>query len=67
MNSIYLYNKGTNRLHIQGLCHYSGTGGGLQKFDSEEDAIKAIGQPFVICKICQERRDKMLLKKGEDL
>jgi len=60
LNNLYLYNGGTGKLHIAGCCQYAGRGGGLQKFNSEEEALSTLGHPFIMCKICQKKRDKLI-------
>ena len=64
MKGMYLYNKNTNRLHIQGFCHHTAKGGSGQ-FMSEEEVLTAIGHPFVMCKHCQREKDKLLRERGE--
>lgn len=65
MKGMYIYNATTNRLHIQGLCPHTAKGGsGL--FISEEEVVTAIGHPYVMCKLCQRKRDELLREREEN-
>ena len=64
MSKIYIYNKKTHTLHIEGYCphtffgmHY---GDDYKPFDSEDDVIAFDGRAVSFCKNCQRKRDKII-------
>lgn len=60
----YIYNTGTNKLHIEGYCHYSNAKFGVKKFNTENEALAFDGRAVSMCKICQRKKDnEMRIKK----
>lgn len=58
----YVYNPGTNKLHIEGYCVHSGAGFGKIVFKSEQEALAYDGRAVSMCKICIKKRE---VKTGE--
>ena len=61
MDDLYLYNKGSHTLHINGLCR-DAKGKHLIPFSSEDEALKFAGRALGICKTCAQIRDDILKK-----
>lgn len=63
---MYLYNTGTEILHLEGCQHLKPLPYNYETFETEADAQQfagSAGKHIKMCKTCQKRRDKML--KGE--
>lgn len=60
----YIYNIGTNKLHIEGYCRHSNAKFGVKKFNTEDEALAFDGRAVSMCKICQRKKDnEMRVKK----
>ena len=61
----YIYNTKTHILHIEGFCYnakYCPTSSNLKIFSSEDEVLAYDGRSVSLCKICQKKRDKLVLK-----
>ncbi len=56
---IYIYNTLTKTLHIKGFCS-NGSEVGNELFETEDEVIKAKGKGFIMCKTCEEKKEKVL-------
>lgn len=63
MSKIYIYNKNTHVLHIEGCCtHAKRTSAKLPHiiyFNSEDEALAYDGRSVGLCKICQKKRENL--------
>lgn len=58
----FVYNKNTCKLHIQGFCPHSNcthSTANIIIFDSEDEALRYDGRAVSMCKICQQKREKI--------
>lgn len=65
---IYIYNIKTHTLHIEGFCHYSNSPPDdihYKSFRTEDEAIAFDGRAVSMCKLCQAKRDHLLIKKSK--
>lgn len=63
MKNIFLYNTRTRKLHIKGLCpHTKGLCADYLEFASENEALAYDGRAVGMCKLCQRKREKELVK-----
>ena len=61
---MYVYNKDTGTLHIQGYCtHSSIRSNNLLIFETEKEARDRSGEKIHMCKICQKKREKKLKER----
>lgn len=59
MKMLYRYNEGNHTLHILNGCTNSNNPDYLG-FDSEDEAIKYAGRALGVCKVCMDKRDRIL-------
>lgn len=59
---LYIYNKGTNTLHIHGLCKDAHGSSNSDYFETENDAVKSKGRSLRMCQPCLDKRDEILNK-----
>ena len=62
---IYIYNENTKTLHIDSCCSMSSKIGS-ELFETEDDVISAKGKYYIMCKICEQEREKILQKAIKD-
>ena len=63
----FFLNRKTGKLHITGYCRESKIKPyDIQYFDSENEALAAIGQSMSVCKVCSKKRDKLLQEVREE-
>ncbi len=55
---VFLYNKRTHTLHIEGYCQYASRNSGYKVFKSEDDALAYDGRAVGMCKRCQKKREQ---------
>lgn len=56
----FLYNKKSRRLHIEGYCPHSVGNTGYIVFDSEDEALAFDGRAVSMCRLCQNKREKLM-------
>lgn len=63
----YLYNEKTHILHIEGYCPDAIRSRitKLKVFSTEDEAVKYDGRAVGLCKKCQRKREKMILKTSD--
>ena len=61
MNCSYRYNQKTHTLHIYGYC-YNSKNPECLVFKTEDDVLAFDGRAVSMCKICQKRRDKEVVR-----
>lgn len=59
--NIYIYNKLTKTLHIKNFCSI-GSEVGNEVFETEMDVIKAKGKNFIMCELCERKKEQILQK-----
>lgn len=61
---MYIYNVNTGTLHIEGYCQYAKAPFSSSKsFDTEKAARDFAGEKIQMCKVCQEKREKIMKEK----
>ena len=58
---LYLHNKSTHTLHINGFCK-NARGNDLIGYNSEDEALENDGRAVSMCKDCMRKRDSLLLQ-----
>ncbi len=60
----YIYNTKTHVLHIEGYCPNANASKitSIKIFSIEDEALAYDGRAVGLCKKCQRKREKMLLK-----
>ena len=56
---IYIYNKLTKTLHIKNFCSV-GNEVDNELFESEMDVIKSKGKNFIMCELCERKKEQAL-------
>ena len=59
MKDLYVYNKGSHTLHINGFCK-DAKGRDLLVFKSENSAVKYAGRALRMCEKCMVKREEIL-------
>lgn len=55
----FIYNRDTNKLHIEGYCcHTKRLLTNKIEFNNENDALAYDGRAVSLCKLCQKEREK---------
>ena len=60
MPEVFLYNKSTDTLHIEGYCRHANPRMGYLKFGSEDEVLAYDGRAVGMCKLCQKKRERLL-------
>lgn len=57
--NIYIYNKLTKTLHIKNFCSV-GSEVDNELFENEMDVIKSKGKKFIMCELCEKKKEQIL-------
>ena len=63
MENVYLYNRGTGKLHIKGYCQDAKSEVGYMLFKTEDDALAYDGRAVSLCKRCMKKRELIINQK----